>query len=240
MSFVAIGFIVLASLMMLIFCIGYYWALRRLNYTPQKIRRRVVQMFLFFCVWIVYLTLVSRSGVLYSDSLPPRIPLLIFFPVFQLSFVIILWKKNRELIKVIPQSALIYIQSFRVLVELLILGMYLEHIVPKAATFEGYNFEIVTGLIALVVAYLVQKETIGRKGILAWNFAGLISLAIIIFIITTSFYFPEFWGAKSPLVSEEFTHMPYLLLAGVLAPMAACFHLISIKQQKLLAAENSD
>ncbi|MBN4072929.1 hypothetical protein JYT74_02695 [Crocinitomix catalasitica] len=234
MSFVAIGFIVLSALMIFIFCYGYNAALQRLNYMPQKIRRKVLLLLVFFSFWIVYMILISRSGVLYSDSLPPRIPLLIFFPVFQFSFVIILIKKNRELIKAIPQTALIYVQSFRILVEFLILGMYIEHIVPQAATFEGYNFEIVTGLIALVVAYFVQKGSIGRKGILAWNFAGLFSLAIIIFIITTSFYFPSFWCADVPLVTKEFSQMPYLLLAGILAPMAACFHLISIKQQKLL------
>ena len=115
--------------------------------------------------------------------------------------------------------------------ELAILETYLEGVFPIETTFEGYNFEIVVGIIAPILAYFVYtKKCVSENVALLFNFLGLFTLAIIIFIIITSLYAPSVWGESAPRITVEFSQVPYLLLPVFLAPVAIFAHIFSIIQ----------
>ena len=64
----------------------------------------------------------------------------------------------------------VFLQSFRIIVELLIYGAFLEGVFPQRATFEGLNFDILVGISAPVIGWLILKKRIGfKKGLLIWN-----------------------------------------------------------------------
>ncbi len=154
---------------------------------------------------------------------------------------IVLLVKNRksDLFHVIPKKDIIYFQSFRIVVELVILATFLDGVFPIETTFEGYNYEIVIGLIAPVIAYGVyRKNWFPEFVVVLFNITGLITLSIIIFIVITSLYFPSVWGDNVPVINERFSHMPYLLLPGFLAPVAIFAHVFSLMQIRKTKGKN--
>ncbi len=177
--------------------------------------------------WMIYALLITQTSILRTFSPPPRMPLLIILPIFALIFFFTSRRFFKENLSDIPKHFPVYIQSFRILVELLIFGAFLEGVFPQRATFEGLNFDILVGLSAPVIGYLIQKKRIQRKGILAWNFTALGILSLTAFSFISSYYFSNF---ASEEVKLQLLELPYLLLPSILLPFAIFYHVISIRQ----------
>jgi len=147
------------------------------------------------------------------------------------SFILILFITSRNAVKksiaIVSRSFAIYIQAFRIGVELLIYGAFLNGVFPKNVTFEGINFDIIVGVSALLVGYLVQRKIMGRIGVLIWNFSSLAILSVTVYAFISTYYFSNF---STTIQSIQFVKMPYLLLASVLLPFAVFYHVVSIRQ----------
>lgn len=223
------GFILLTILMALLVFIGITNVASRTMTETGRLKRFRTRTALFLTGWLVYVTLLSFTGVFASLSLPPRIPLLLVLPAF--TFMAYFFRSNRftAIINATPASWLIYAQSFRIAVELMLAGMFMHGLLPKAATFEGYNYEIVIGITALLVGYFGYiRHSFSSTFILLWNVAGLCTLATVVFIIISYAYNPVMWpGADSHFI-EHFGAFPYTLLAGFLMPLAVFMHIFSI------------
>ncbi len=181
-------------------------------------------------VWLSYTVGLSISGVLNNFSFPPRVPLLIVLPIILFG----IWVSGRplareQLLKLAPHS-LIYIQSFRIIVEFLIYGGFRNGIYPQLVTFEGINLDILVGFSALLTGYLSQKGLIARNGILAWNFIALGVLSVTVYAFISTFYFSDFENKRI------FAELPYILLPSVLLNFAIFYHIMSIRQQLIRAA----
>jgi hypothetical protein len=134
----------------------------------------------------------------------------------------------------IPPQWLLYIQSFRILVELILFIGFLRNIIPVQMTFEGWNFDILTGLLALPVAYFCfVKKIWDRKMAVVFNIAGLILLLNILVIAVLSMPAPFRYFMNEPantLVAE----FPFVYLPGVLVVLAYTLHIFSLRQIFLL------
>jgi len=97
----------------------------------------------------------------------------------------------------------------------------------RNVTFEGINFDIIVGVSALLVGYLVQRKIMGRTGVLIWNFSSLAILSVTVYAFISTYYFSNF---STTIQSIQFVKMPYLLLASVLLPFAVFYHVVSIRQ----------
>lgn len=185
----------------------------------------------FLSFWLTYIYGISRSPILLTYEMPPRIPLLVVLPVFIVIVVFHLSKRFNFVIEVMPKSWPIYFQSFRIAVELLIYGLYLKGIGPIQATFLGYNYELYFGLSAILIGLttFVFKLRL-PKLILAWNFIGLGMLATIVFIFISGAYFPVFWGETKPMVTLRFMEFPYIMIAALYMPLAVFTHILSLRQ----------
>ena len=183
--------------------------------------------------WLCYVALISLTGVLQSGSVPPRIPLLLIAPLFAAMIYYIRTPTFKLLLAATPAHWLIYPQVFRIGVELLLAALYHEGILPKAGTFEGYNFEIVTALISLAVGTVALKKwKILYPAITAWNIIGLGTLAIIVFIFVSHAYFPSIYNNPEKLSMRHFGSFPYTLLPGFLMPLAVFLHIASMIKQR--------
>ena len=190
---------------------------------------------IFCAVWLFYLAGLSYFEVLTSFVLPPRIPLLVIIPLFLIMGVTLFRPATGIALSTLSFSYLIYIQSFRLIVELIIWGGYKEGFIPLIATFEGYNYDIVVGLTAVPIAHYAKKAAASRGVLIAWNVAGLIILGNTVRVFIASVYFPEWLGKSEALIGPEFVTLPFLLIAGLFMPFAVYVHALSIKQ--LLAHE---
>lgn len=231
MTIAGTGYSILTALVAFLVIWTYRNGLQRMGTQPSVVRKQLLVLILAFIGWFVYLYFIGKSGLLWSFSLPPRFPLCVFLPLLLTAVFILVRNRKSALYQVIPKSGVLYFQSFRVLVEWVILFTYFEGVFPVETTFEGYNFEIVTGLLAPVVAFGVyRKRWFSEKWALYFNYAGLVTLAIIIFIVMSSLYYPQFWGDTEPRIKAAFSEVPYLFLPGFLAPMAIFAHIFSIIQ----------
>lgn len=225
-----IVYVTFTVLVILILLLLYRKVLHHMAIPARERSRKFVVLVGILFGWISYLNVLSVTDVLKDTSMPPKFPLLVFLPL-TVGFIVFYRRSLRsKVLKEIPRTWPVYFQSFRIGVELMLLYTFYAGIIPQGATFEGLNFDVVMGVSALFVgAFVVQRN--GSKLLQCmWNILGILMVAFVGFIIATSMYFPEMWGSEVPLVSMQFIEMPYLLLAGVLAPLAIFMHVISLVQ----------
>jgi hypothetical protein len=178
--------------------------------------------------WLALAGGLARAGLLSAwTSLPPRLPLL---PMTFFVTMVVLGrtKTMRELLAITPRSWPIAIQVFRVGVELTLFALYAAGRAPRQMTFEGRNMDIVVGLTAPLVAWLVHRR--GAPGLaVAWNLMGIGVLANTIFTGMTSAPGPlhrDWPGAPFTALAE----WPVVWLPAFLAPLAIVLHVTSLRQ----------
>ena len=183
---------------------------------------------LIMLIWLVYITLLSMKGVFVSQSLPPRIPVLLVLPAFAFIGFFFLSGKFKKLIDATPASWPVRFQVFRVGVELLLAAAFVQHKLPVEATFEGYNFDILIGIAAPILGWLAFKnERQSKIAVILFNIAGLITLSVVVFILTSQAYFPSVWHKQESILGQGFGTFPFTYLAGFLMPVAVFMHIFS-------------
>ncbi|GAA3598171.1 hypothetical protein GCM10022396_14280 [Flavivirga amylovorans] len=115
--------------------------------------------------------------------------------------------------------------------------MFLEGLIPKSMTFDGFNFDILAGMTAPVIYYLVFIKKWGSyKGLLFWN---IICLGLLINVLTIAFL-----SAQTPLQKLAFeqpnigvAYVPFVWLPAIIVPIVLVSHLSSIRQLYILLKE---
>ncbi len=160
-----------------------------------------------------------------TSTVPPRI-LFLLLPLVVL--VILLYRQIDA--SSVNLLLLTGIHVVRVPVELTLHELYTRGQVPVIMTYEGWNFDIVVGLSALVVlAYLRWTKSSANVALLrAWNYFGLLMLSIIVVAAILS--------TPTPLQQLAFDQpnvailtYPFTLLPGVVVPLVALSHLLALR-----------
>lgn len=166
-------------------------------------------------------------------QMPPRF-LFLVGPGIVLTLVLLFTRRGRAFLSTVDIGDLTLLQTVRVPVELTLFLLYEASVIPRIMTFEGSNFDLLTGLSAPLVYYLVlQRKTLSPSWLLAWNFLGLLLLFTIMAIAILSLQTPfQRFGLDQPNIGV--TYFPYVWLPGIIVPAALFSHLVSIR--KLLLA----
>ena len=106
---------------------------------------------------------------------------------------------------------------------------HLENELPIQMTFEGRNFDVLAGLTAVVVAFLLQRKIIGKRFIYVWNIFSLILLTniVTIAILSTPVPFRVFMNEPANTIVTTF---PFVWLPALLVPMAYGLNVLSFVQ----------
>ena len=180
--------------------------------------------------WVALLGLLSLKGF-FADfrSLPPRIFPALLLPLI-LGLLCFRYDGMRELLARTPLQWPLYLQSFRVVMELILWLLYLQHRAPAIMTFEGRNADILVGLTAIPVGYLcfVRKAWSARVA-LWWNVAGILILLNVVVHAQLSTPSPLRVFVTDPPVTF-IGSWPYILLPGFLVPLAWLGHAVSLIQ----------
>lgn len=220
-------------LLVILMAIG--WAMNKaaINAAFTSVRRNrfVLGYTVFIALWVGYVSILAGTGFLADFSLPPKLVVFVILP----AFAIITWfftaRKFRNIIDGFPITFTVYFQSFRIMVELLILGLYKEGLGPELVSFEGRNFDILAGLSAPIVGYLAySRKVLSHKAVIMWNICCLLLLANIVFIFISLIVRPQIWGFESIPVSLDFPRLPYVYIAAAFMPTAVFMHVFSIKK----------
>jgi uncharacterized membrane protein len=101
---------------------------------------------------------------------------------------------------------------------------------PVQMTFEGKNFDVITGILALPVGYiLLRKKSYATKLAIAFNVIGILLLLNILVIAVLSMPTPlrYFMNEPSNSIVAQF---PFILLPAILVPVAYTLHIFSLRQ----------
>jgi hypothetical protein len=95
-------------------------------------------------------------------------------------------------------------------------------------TYEGGNVDIVLGLSAPVVAWLLVTGRMGRPLALGWNVLGLLALANVALRAVLTAPGPLNW-LHTDVPNLAIGLFPFTYLAGFFAPLAVLLHILAIR-----------
>lgn len=180
--------------------------------------------------WLALQGLLARTGFYtVTNTIPPRFLLSVLPP---LAFVILLFatSKGRHFIDSLDTRTLTLLHTIRIPVELGLYWLFANKAIPQLMTFEGRNFDILSGITAPLVYYFgFIKKTWGRKTILAWN---LLSLGLLINIVVNAFLSAPFpfqqFAFDQPNIAV--LYFPFIWLPCCIVPIVLLSHLAAIRQ----------
>jgi len=226
-----VGYIALSIICVALIYGGLQSALAKSTFTPQKQKRIARQFILGVLGWALLVSFLAWIQFFAEFSaIPPRFIIVLLVPLLTILGLTIFSSDLAEILRHVPPAHLVYIQSFRIVVELLIWLLFLQDLLPIQMTFEGYNFDVLTGLTAPIVAYFCfVKKQWPRWVAIAWNFTGLVLVFTIITISVFSFPTPFRYFMNEP-ANRIVAQFPFVWLPAILVTIAYSMHFFSLKQ----------
>jgi hypothetical protein len=221
--------VALVAVMVGLLVVGVMQSARRAGRDAVGARRLGLAVAGGLALWLAVTAGLAATGVLSQwGALPPRWPLL---PLSTLVAMLLLGRTStaKELTASAPAPWPVAIQGFRIAVELLLFAFYQAGRAPLQVTFEGRNLDILVGLTAPLVAWLVARQRLSPRLVALWNVLGLAVLANTVGTVATSVPGPLHldWPGE-PFVA--LVTWPLIWLPACLAPLAVFFHLVSLRQ----------
>jgi hypothetical protein len=181
-------------------------------------------------VWLLLQTIISATGFYtVTDTMPPRF-ILTIAPPFLFIAVLFATAKGRRFIDSLQLKTLTLLHIIRIPVEIVLLWLFIDQAVPRIMTFEGRNFDILSGITAPVIYYFVFiRKTMGHTALLVWNFICLALLIniVVIAILSAPFAFQRF-AFDQPNIA--LLYFPFIWLPACVVPLVLFSHLVSIRQ----------
>lgn len=168
---------------------------------------------------------IAAAGVLARfDRRPPPLALLLA-AMLALSLGLALSRIGAAFSR-LPLEWLVGLNAFRLPLELAMHRAVDEGVMPRQMSFSGWNFDIVTGLTALVVAFLLARRSCPRALVVAWNALGSVLLAAILVIAVASTPMVRAFGGDPASLNTFVVWFPFVWLPTVLVPAAIFLHVV--------------
>jgi hypothetical protein len=221
---VVLTFIVIPVLLVAALLWGVAAASRRIG-EPRGVTIRTTAITLVAAaIWMaVTWAAAARGALLDFDSNPPPFALLVG-AILLLAVRIGLTRYGRRLALGVPLWALVGVQAFRLPLELAMHALAERGVMPVQMSYSGRNFDIITGITALVVAGLLRAGVAGRGLVLAWNVLGLALLVNIVTVAILST--PRFRYFGDEALNTFVMHVPFVWLPAVMVLAALAGHLV--------------
>jgi hypothetical protein len=180
--------------------------------------------------WSMLQMCISLTGFYQkTDTLPPRLLLAVaptLFAIIGLFFT----PKGKYFIECLDAKALTYLHVVRIPVELSLFLLFQNGQIPELMTFEGRNFDILSGITAPFIVYFgFTKKSLSTTVILVWN---LICLGLLFNIVIHAIL-----SIQSPIQQMAFDqpnravlYFPFVWLPSVVVPLVLMAHLVVIKK----------
>lgn len=195
--------------------------------SQNSMGRRVLTFTVPF--WMLLTGYLSTTGFYRQvDVVPPRVVSVAVLPAILLIIVFFLF--FRSFVNDFSLKFLTLLHVVRIPVEIVLLWLYQYGQVPRQMTFEGWNFDILSGITAPAVAWLAFKGgRVNRPLLVIWNLLALGLLANIVTIAVLSFRSPfQKIGLDQPNVGV--TYLPFIWLPAIVVPVVLFAHLAALYQ----------
>ena len=173
-----------------------------------------------------------------TQTFPPRFVLLIG-PGLIITVVLFITRWGRNFIDSLNIKKLTLLHTIRIPVEITLYFVSVAKLIPELMTFEGNNYDIISGVTAPIIFYLVfVSKKLNNKALIAWNFIclGLLVNVLVIAILSAQTPFQRI-AFDQPNVGV--TYFPFVWLPGVVVPIVFLSHLAAIRQLILSRKKSS-
>lgn len=181
-------------------------------------------------LWLAYAAQLGLRGKLLPPAAGGAPPFaLLMVPGLVLTLLAVLSPLGARLADRLPYAALIGFQAFRLPLEGLLYAFHAQGRLPVQMTFAGRNFDVLTGIAAIGVAWMAARGKAGRKVIFAWNLAGLGLLLNIMAVAALSL--PAPWRVfRNDPPNELVLHFPYVYIPALFVTAALAGHLLVFRK----------
>ena len=184
---------------------------------------------MIIATWMIIQSVIASTGFFsVINTFPPRLIMLIALPLIGIA-IMFFTPKGRSFIERFDVKRLTFLHTIRIAIEVVLFWLFLNKTMPRLMTFEGRNFDLLSGLSAPLVYYFgFVKRRLTTKQMLAWNF---ICLAILLFTVSNAILsaptpFQKF-AFEQPTVAV--LYFPFVWLPGIVVPLVIFSHLITIR-----------
>ena len=192
--------------------------------TAAAARRRQRGFLLRALIWVATVSGVSWAGGLDPRQRPPVLFVIMLAAIVTLGIAIARSPSGRRLARGLPLAVLVGFQGFRFPLELAMHRAYTEGLMPVQMSYSGRNFDIVTGLTAIVLGAALVVTKVPAWVVQAWNLLGLGLLINILAVAMLSTPVFAYFGPDR--LNVFVMRMPYTLLPAVMVLAAWAGHLI--------------
>ena len=181
--------------------------------------------------WLAIQGILSYKGFyLNSAGTPPRIALAILPPLV-LIILVLITKKGKKFTRRLDLRTLHLLHIVRIPVELCLYWLSLRKAVPELMTFAGNNFDIITGITAIVLYLTCFKRRAVRSVnlLFGWNILGLVMLgsaAVNGFLSAPTVY--QKLAFDQPNIAV--LYFPFIWLPSFIAMIVLFSHLVMMKR----------
>jgi hypothetical protein len=223
-----IGFVVINVFVFFSLVMGV-WISQRTKGQSASAGKRAALFGIGFAIYLFIFSQLVQSGWL-EDSPFPRV-MIAFGLVNLISIVCAFSKVGGWLATGVPLAALVAFQGFRFPLELVLHEWAAQGVIPETMTWTGSNFDIISGLVAIVAAFFVKKNRA-----FAWvaNLIGFALLINVMRVAVMSSPLPFAWQVNPPL--QLAFHLPYALIVPVCVGGALFGHIVLTRA--LLSSKN--
>jgi len=179
-------------------------------------------------LWIVFQATLGLGGF-YQDqnSIPPTILVFGVLPALLLIVTYFLLFRS-SFIEPMPLGPLTLLHVVRIPVEIVLYWLFIGGQIPEVMTFEGRNFDILSGILAPIVYLTALRRAVPGKGILiAYNIVGLILLVNVVAVAVMSLPTPvQQMAFDQP--NRAVLFFPYVWLPTIIVPIVLFSHLAAL------------
>lgn len=193
-----------------------------------SVQRRTVGLIIL--VWLALQGAVAASGFYtITDTVPPRFALALA-PALIGIVLLFLTRNGRAWMDAADLRMLTWLHLVRVPVEIGLHMLYKQGLVPQLMTYEGINFDIISGATAPIIAlFAFRKGGWNRPLLIGWNLLCLGLLINIVFHAVLSIPTPfQRFGFEQP--NTGLLYFPYAWLAAFIVPAVLLAHLIALRR----------
>ncbi|WP_207432276.1 hypothetical protein [Sabulibacter ruber] len=227
------GFAILTLLCLLLSIVGVHRTFLRMGLSPETAAKRTRTVAALLVGWLAFTSILAWSGFMANFSVAPLNMMPALLPPLVVVLVVTFHGGTQRFIRHLPAKGLLNLQAFRIPVEVFLWWLFLAQALPERMTFEGQNWDVLSGIAGPVFALLCYGGTrYNQKLATFYNLAGL---ALLLNIVATGMLslptpFRVFFEAPGSGIMATF---PVMFLPTFLVPLAYTLHFFSLRKAAL-------
>lgn len=220
------GFVIIAAVILVWTSLAVRRASTACGDSPAATRRVSRRFDLATAAWVALALGLAAGGVLGRFDLRPPPLMFLLSAIVVLGVVIARSTAGDRLARAVPLPSLVGLQAFRLPLELVMHEAHAEGLMPAQMSYAGLNFDILTGITALLLAVWLHVGRPPRAVVMGWNILGLALLVNIVTIAVLSTPIFAAFGSTPDRLNTFVTRPPYVLLPAVMVLAAWAGHLV--------------